>query len=61
MAFHKVLFWTPYIVFLMLINDIKICANQYKYTDYTDDSALPICIPDNNIMDAAELIKNVLK
>ena len=33
------------------------CSNESKYILYADDSTISTCIPGDNVMDAAELIK----
>ena len=47
--------------FLIFINDITECSNQFKYILYADDSTLSTCIPGDNVMDSAELINSELK
>ena len=47
--------------FLIFINDITKCSNQFKYILYADDSTLTTCIPDDNVMDSAELINTGLE
>ena len=49
------------LLFLIFINDITKCSNQFKYTLYADDSALSTCVPGDNVMDSAELINSELK
>ena len=49
------------LLFLIFINDITKCKNQFKYILYADDCTLSTCIPGDNVMDSAELINNELK
>lgn len=42
--------------FLIFINDITICLNQFKYINYTDDSTISTCIPEDHVVDSAKLI-----
>ena len=49
------------LLFLIFINDITKCANQFKYILYADDSTLSTCVPCDNVMDSAELINSELK
>ena len=44
------------LLFLIFINDITKCSNQFKYILYADDSTLSTCVPGDNVMDFAELI-----
>ena len=48
-------------VFLIFINEITKCSNQFKYILYADDSTLSTCVPRENIMDSAKLINSELK
>ena len=48
-------------LFLIFINDITKCSNQFKYILYADDNTLPTCVPGDNVMDSAELINSELK
>ena len=49
------------LLFLIFINDITKCSNQFKYILYADDSTLSTCVPGDNVMDSAELINSELK
>ena len=49
------------LLFLIFINDITKCSNQFKYILYADDCTLSICVPGDNVMDSAELINSELK
>ena len=49
------------LLFLIFINDIPKCSNQFKYILYADDSTLSTCVPSDNVMDSAELINSELK
>ena len=49
------------LIFLILINDITKCSNQFKYILYEDDGTLSTCVPGDNVMDSAELINSELK
>ena len=49
------------LLFLIFINDITKCSNQFKYILYTDDSKLSTCVPGDNVMESAELINSELK
>ena len=44
------------LLFLILINDITKCSNQFKYI-----LTLSTCVPGDNVMDSAELINSELK
>ena len=47
--------------FLIFINDITKCSNQFKYILYADDSTLSTCVPGDNVIGSAELINIQLK
>ena len=49
------------LLFLIFINYITKCSNQFKYIRYADDSTLSTCVPCDNVMDSAELINSELK
>ena len=49
------------LLFLIIINDITKCTNQFKYILYADESTPSTCIPGDNVMDSAELINSELK
>ena len=49
------------LLFLIFINDITNCSNQFKYILYADDSTLSTCVPAHDDMDSAELINSELK
>ena len=49
------------LLFLIFINDITKCSNEFKYNLYSDDSILSTCVPGKNVMDSAELINSELK
>ena len=49
------------LLFLIFINDIAKCSNQFKYILYADDSTLSTCVKGHNVMDSAELINSELK
>ena len=49
------------LLFLILINDITKCSNQFKYILYADDSTLSTYVPGDNVLYYAELINNELK
>ena len=49
------------LLFLIFINGIAKCSNQFKYILYSDDSTLSTCVPGDNVTDAAELINSELK
>ena len=59
-VFGKDPFLAPF-KFLVFINDIKKCSNQFKYILYEDDSTLSTCVPSDNVMDSDELITSELK
>ena len=46
------------LLFLIFINDISKCTNQFKYILFADDSTLSTCVPDDNVVDSAELINS---
>ena len=48
------------LLFLIFINDISKCTNRFKYILYADDSTLSTCVPDDNVVDSAELINSEL-
>ena len=48
------------LLFLIFINEITECTNQFKYIRYAEDSTLSNCIKGENVMDHAELIDNEL-
>ena len=49
------------LLFIILINDITKCSNQFKYILYADDITLSTCVSGDNVMDSAELINSELK
>ena len=49
------------LLFLIFINDITKCSNQFKYNLYADDSTLSTYVPGDNVMDSAEIINSELK
>ena len=49
------------LLFLIFINDITKCSDQFKYILYADDSTLSTCVPRDNVMDSAELINSERK
>ena len=49
------------LLFLIFINNITKCSNQFKYILYADDSTLSTCVPCDNVVDSAELINSELK
>ena len=49
------------LLFLIFINDITKCSNQFKYILFANDSTLSSCVPGDNVMDSAELINSELK
>ena len=49
------------LIFLIFINDITKCSNQFKYILYADDSTLSTWVPGYNVMDSDELINSELK
>ena len=49
------------LLFLIFINDITKCSNQFKYILYADDSTLSTYLPGDNVLDSAELINGELK
>ena len=49
------------LLFLIFINDITKCSNQFKYILCVDESTLSTCVPGDNVMDSAELINSELK
>ena len=49
------------LLFLIFINGITKCSNQFKYILYADDSTLSTCVPGDNVMGSAELINCELK
>ena len=49
------------LLFLIFINDITKCSNQFKHIVYADDSTLSTCVPDDKVTDSAELINSELK
>ena len=48
------------LLFLIFINDITKCSNQFKYILYAHFH-LSTCVPGDNVMDSAELITSELK
>ena len=52
---------THHLLFLIFINYITKCSNQFKYILYPDDSTLSTCVPGDNVMDSSELINSELK
>ena len=48
------------LLFLIFINDITKCSNQFKYILYADDSTLSTCVAGDNVMDSAELINLIV-
>ena len=48
-------------LFLIFINDITKCSNQFKYILYADDSTLSTCVPGDNVTALAKLINSELK
>ena len=49
------------LLFLILINDITKCSNQFKCILYADNSTLSTYVPGDNVLDSAELINRELK
>ena len=49
------------LLFLIFINEISKCTNQFKYILYADDSTLSTSVPDDNVVDSAELINSELE
>ena len=49
------------LLFLIVVNDITKCSNQFKYILYADDSTLSTCVPGDNVMYSVELINSELK
>ena len=49
------------LLFLIFINDVTKCSNQFKYVFCADDRTLSTYVPGDNIMDSAELINSELK
>ena len=49
------------LLFLIFINDITKCSDQFKYILYPDDSTLSTYVPGDNVLDSAELINSELK
>ena len=49
------------LIFLIFINDITKCSNQFKFFLYADDSTLSTYVPGNNVLDSAEQINSELK
>ena len=49
------------LLFLIFINDIRKCSNQFKYILYSDESTLSTCVSGDNVMDSAELINSEFK
>ena len=49
------------LLFLIFINDITKCFNQFKYIFYADDSTLSSYVPGDNVLDSVELINSELK
>ena len=49
------------LLFLIFINDITKCSNQFKYILYVDDSTLSTCVPGDNVVDSAKLINIELR
>ena len=49
------------LLFLIFINNIRKCSNQFKYILDADDSTLSTCVPGDDVMDSAELINCKLK
>ena len=49
------------LLFLIFINYITKCSNQFKYILYADDSTLSTYVPGDNVLDSAELINSELK
>ena len=45
------------LLFLIFINDITKCSNQFKYILYAYDSTLSTCVHGDNVMDSAETNK----
>ena len=46
------------LLFLIFINDIIKCSNQFKYILDADDSTISTYVPGDNVMDSAELINS---
>ena len=49
------------LLFLIFINDITKCSNQFKNILYADDSTLTTYLRGDNVLDYAELINGELK
>ena len=49
------------LLFLIFMNDISQCTNQFKYILHADDSTLSTCVPDDNVVNSVELINSELK
>ena len=49
------------LLFLVFINDITKCSNQFKYIHYADYSTLSTCVPGGNVTDSTELLNSELK
>ena len=49
------------LLFLIFINAITKCSNQFIYILYADDSTFSTCVPGDNVMDSAKLINSELK
>ena len=50
-----------HLLFLIFINDITKCSNQFKYILDADDSTLSTYTPGDNVLDSAEIINSELK
>ena len=49
------------LLFIIFINDITKCSNQFKYIIYSDESTLSTYVPGDNVMDSVELINTEQK